>query len=125
MKLTKAIIESVTKVETPNQYYAECYDDPGASGLREFKRLALLGLERDNDRERVRKDFAEELVASMESNIRNGEAVVAMGIDSNDQSLMREGRLRELAAMFVREMVLACRFKDKLEARHVRPRAVV
>lgn len=84
------------------------------AAVDELCRLALLGLERDNDRERVRKDFAEELVASMESNIRNGEAVVAMGIDSNDQSLMREGRLRELAAMFVREMVLACRFKDKL-----------
>lgn len=53
MKLTKAIIESVTKVETPNQYYAECYDDPGASGLREFKRLALLGIERDLRAERI------------------------------------------------------------------------
>ena len=92
---------------------------------RELRRLALLGLERDNDRERVRKDFAEELVASMESNIRNGEAVVAMGIDSNDQSLMREGRLRELAAMFVREMVLACRFKDKLGLEREESRARV
>lgn len=86
--------------------------DLSMDDARELRRLALLGIERDERAERVRKDFAEEIVASMESNIENGKAVGAMGLGAGDEALVREGRLRELAAMFVREMVLACRFKD-------------